>query len=203
MKATSYAKLAWGLLPLLFSLAAVQAPAQQMKSFKWSLALLDIKSSEMIPFSDPIRSSTGERYQIIIKPEERAFCYIIYISPDGEDMAVLCSGGPLKGGEPWYSDILELAAPEGSESLYIITSLNEQKDLLQKIDDLKKNNGPRQRRALVNEINNIRSNVSKFREIPEKPVLMGGATRGSTSERNGGTEFSGLDTYVKIISIDH
>jgi hypothetical protein len=201
MKTTFSEKLAWVLLPFLFCFAAVQAPSQQTKSLKWSLALQNMKNSEMVPFSAPVKSSTGEQYRIIIQPEERAFCYVIYESPDGEDMAILFSGS-LKGGDFWYSEILELAAPAGSESLFIIASLDEQKNLAQRIADFEKNNGPIQKRALITEIFRIQSSISAFREIPEKPVLMGGATRGAP-EKSQGVEFSGLGTYVKTISIEH
>ena len=201
MKTISSSKLFWALLPFLFCLAAVQVPAQQSKSLKWTMALQNVKTREMVPFSAPVQALTGEKYMIIIKPAEKAFCYIIYESPDGNDVAVLYAGS-LKSGEIWRSEALVFTPPEGSESLFIITSLDEQKDLAQKIAAFKKNSGLIQKRALMNEIFRIRSDISQFKETPEKPVLMGGASRGSAEEGEG-VEFSGLGTYFKTISIEH
>ena len=185
---------------LLVFMAAVQIPAQQNKSINWSLALQDIKTGEMVPFSAPVMSSTGEQYKLVVQPEAACFCYVIAESPDGE-VAVLRDGS-LKQGEVWYSLTLILTAPGGSESLWVVTSRNEQKELAQKITAYNKTPGIAQRRALMTEVYKIRSDASKFKEAPEKPVLMGGASRGSP-EKIEGVGYSGLETYVKNISIEH
>ena len=187
-------------LALFICLAAVQAPAQLVKSFNWSMSLQNVKTNETVAFSAPIRSATGEQFRLAIQPSAASYIYVIAESPDGNDVDVLFAGS-LKSGETWYSAIFELADPRGTESLFVIASLDEQKTLAQRINNLKKNNGS-SKRALMNEVYRIRSDISKFKEAPEKPVLMGGAARGS-EEQDQGVEFSGLATYVKTISIEH
>jgi len=187
---------------LLICFAAVLAPAQQQgRTFRWSMALLNAKNGESVPFGEPVQSQTGEQFRLIINTAARSFLYVIAESANEEDVIVLYSG-PMKNGETWNSGILVLTPPAGSESLFVITSLNEQRNLVQRIEAMNNNYGPSQKRAVINEIFRIRGEVSRFREAPEKPVLMGGASRGNPA-RNEGIEFSGLGTYVKTISIEH
>jgi len=174
---------------------------KQDKPFNWTLALLNVKTGETLPFSAPIQSGTGEQFRVILNPDSACFAYVIAESSGSDDVAVLFSG-PLKANEVWYSPDLVLSPPSGSESLFIVTSKGEQTDLAQRISAFNGNPGVTQRRALMNEVMRIRSGVSQFRESPEKPVLMGAATRGNPNKVEG-VEFSGLDTYVKTISIEH
>jgi len=186
---------------LVLCLAVIPAQAQQGKALNWSLALQNVKSGDLLPFSAPVRSFTGEQFRLQIIPSASCYAYVIYESPSGDEIAILHAGA-LKGGETWYSQILELTPPRGAESFYVIASVEEQKNLDQRITAYKNVSGSVQRRALMNEIFRVRSDVSKFKEAPEKPVLMGGASRGSP-EKNQGVEYSGLDSYVKTVSIEH
>ena len=189
---------------LFFCFAAVQVPAQQDGAFNWSMALLNARTGESIPFSAPVTSQTGERFRLVIEAGAASFCYVIAESSDEDNVGVLYAGS-LKSGEVWQSSILELSPPGGEVSLFIVVSGEEQRDLSQRITALHNNNGPAQKRALMNEVFRIRSNASRFREAPEKPVLMGGAARSAENSGpdNNGIEFSGLATYVKAISIEH
>ena len=201
MKTISHGTTVFLLLPLIMCFAAVQAPAQQGKPFKWSMSLQNVKTSEVVDFSRPVKSQTGEQFRLMVQPTVKCFFYIIAESPNGDDVSILYAGS-LKKDEVWLSEVLELTNPQGSESLFVITSQDEQKVLAQRIAALNESNSATQKRALMNEIFRIRSDASKFKEAPEKPVLMGGASRGS-AEKSQGVEFSGVGTYVKTISIEH
>ena len=187
-------------MSLLICMGAVSAFAENNKTLGWSLALQNLKSGEMLPFQTPVKSSSGERYRLIIVPQTNCFYYIIVEEANG-NMAVY-STGALKGGETWQSPTFQLTAPSGTETLFVITSLKEQKDLVKRISDFSKNPGVTQRRGLMDELNRLRSQVSKFKETPEKPVLMGGTIRRKDKE-DMGVAFSGQDIYVKTISIEH
>ena len=190
------------LMLMVFVLAVLPASAQQQRgSFNWSLGLQNAKTGELISFSAPVQSSTGDQYRLVINPGTACYAYVLYESPNGDDVAVLHSG-PIKAGEIWYSPIMQLSVPRGSESLFVITSKDEQSALAQRITAFNNNSGNSQKRALMNEVFKVRSDASKFKEAPEKPVLMGGASRGNP-EKSQGVEFSGLTTYVKTISIQH
>jgi len=175
--------------------------AQQSKSFSWSLGLQNVRTGDLVSYSAPVQSWTGEQFRLAINPGVECYVYVIYQSPNGSDVLVLYSG-LMKTGDSWFSQVLELSPPRGSENFFVIASLEEQKGLAQRISAFKDNQGVVQRRALMNEIYSLRSDVSKFKEAPEKPVLMGGASRGAP-EKSQGVEYSGVDTYVKTISIEH
>ena len=188
------------LLPFIFLISAGGSEARQGKPLNWSMALMNVSTGDLVPFSAPVQSRTGEQFRLIIDPETDCFFYMISESPGDNGLEVLYDGALLKG--EWYSPVMVLSPPEGSESLFVIASLAEQKDLAQRISSVKANPSTANKRALMNEVFRLRSEISKFKEEPEKPVLMGGAARGA-SENSQGLEFSGLDAYVKTISIEH
>ena len=176
----------------------VAAGSSEKRSFNWSMVLLDVKTGTPVSFSAPVQSSAGEKFCLIIKTDADCFCYVVVENSGGDVLDVLLAG-PLSKDEPWNSPDLKIVDPSGSDSLYVITSREEQKTLAQRISALKDAPSAAQRRAVMNEIFRLRSDVSRFKETPEKPILMGGVGR-TTAE---GVQFSGLDAYVKTISIEH
>ena len=189
------------LLSLVFFVAAGGAEKKQDKAFAWSMAVQNVRTGDLLPFSSPVQALTGEIFRLVINPGPDCYCYVIAESSGGEELVVLYTG-PLKEGETWLSPELILAPPEGSESLFVVASRDEQTALNEKINAFNSNPGSAQRRALLNEVFRIRSEVSKFKEVPEKPISMGGSARGSPG-KNEGVEYSGQDTYVKTVSFEH
>jgi len=196
----------WKFLPLSAALLSIVlfvsagGAEKQNKPFKWSLALQNVKTGELVPFSAPIKSETGGQFRLIISPESSCYAYVVAESSNTDDLAVLYAGS-IKAGESWTSNVLILSPPKGSESLFVVTSMTEQAGLAKMIDAFNSSPGVTQRRALMGEVMRIRGVVSQNKEAPEKPVLMGATSRGSGS--GDGVEFSGLDTYVKTISLEH
>ena len=188
---------------LVFIIGFLPAGGQKQRSevVNWSLGLQNTRTGELVPFSAPVPAATGEKYRLVIIPEAGCYCYVVYESPGGTDVAVLYEGS-LTSKEIWYSVEMELRPPSGSESLFVIVSKEEQKVLAQTIAAYKNNSASVQRRALMSEIFRIRSEVSEFRESPDKPVFMGGAARGDP-DKSQGVAFSGSPAYVKTISINH
>ena len=188
-------------LSLLVFISAGGSEQQEDKSFAWTMALQNIRTEDLLPFSAPVKSSTGERFRLVIRPEADCYCYVIAESTNGEEVAAL-RAGLLDSGKEWLSPDIVLAPPGGSESIFVVVSRDEQAALVQSIDAYNSGNTPVRRRILMNEVLRIRGEVSRYREIPEKPIVVGGSARGNPG-RNEGVEFSGLDTYVKTISIEH
>ena len=173
---------------------------KQSRPFSWTLALQNVKTGELLPFAAPVKSETGEQFRLMVNPQTACYAYVIAESANTGDVTVLYAGS-LKAGETWSSGVLVLSPPKGSESLFIVASLTEQAGLSKMISAFNSSPGVTQRRALMGEVMRIRGEVSLNKEAPEKPVLMGAASRGSISGE--GVEFSGLDTYVKTISLEH
>ena len=169
--------------------------------FNWTMALQEVKTGKLLPFSAPVKAKTGEQFRIIINPQADCYCYVIAENDNGDEVTVVYSG-QIKANATWQSVDLLLTPPRGTISFFVVTSRNEQTDLSQKIAAFKANSGATQRRALMNQVFSIRSEVSKYKEAPEKPILMGAALRGAP-DKSEGVEYSGLDTYVKTISIEH
>ena len=176
------------------------APQVKKNTLTWSLGLRNEKTMKLVPFYAPVQSYTGESFRVLAKPETDCFLYIIAESIQNEEIIVFYDGF-WKGGEDWISPEIQLSLPDGSENFFIVASLTEQTALAQRISAFNSNSGVTQRRALIDEVNNIKRQVSNLNEAAEKPVLMGGALRGSEEEN--ATEFSGVGTYVKTISIEH
>jgi len=188
------------LLPLILFVAGGGGEVKK-DTLTWTMGLQNEATRAYYPFSAPVKVNTGEVYFIVITPASDCYAYIVYESSDGDEIVTIFTG-KLKKDETWQSIGLKISPPKGSETFYVVVSLEEQKNLATRISALNTNSGPMQRRALLNEIYNIRSDVSQFKETPEKPILMGGAQRGDP-ERSQGVEFSGLSSYVKTISIEH
>ena len=195
-----YLSLCLAALFFILIVSAVSAGGQKEESFSWNLALQNAKTGDLVPFSAPVHSWNGEKFRLIIEPGSDFYCYVVSEGPNGDDVSVL-HAGPLKAGITWLSPVLELQDPKGSESLFILASGSEQKSLDQKIAALDSKSTTSQR-ALMNEVFRLRSDVSKFKEEPEKPIFMGGAARGSP-DKSQGVEYSGSGAYVKTISIEH
>lgn len=187
-------------LSLAFFIAAGGTEKQKEKAFAWSMALQNTRNGELVNFSAPVKSWNGEKFRLIINPEADCYCYVIAESAD-EEIAVL-QAGPLQGREAWFSSEIALSPPKGSETLFVIASRGEQSSLSRVISAFKSSPGAAPRRALMSEVYRIRSENSQFREIPGKPVLIGGVARG-TPGRDNAMEFSGMNTYVKTISLEH
>lgn len=186
------------LLSLVFCFAAVQLMAQD-NQVTWSMALQNNKTGEAVSFNDSVKSRTGEQFQLTIMPDTDCYCYVVAQSSNKKDLAVLLAGR-LRGKDTWHSAVLELSLPGGTESFFVVVSQDEQKNLANAITVFHNKAGSVQRRALLNEIYRLRTNASKFKEAPEKPVLMGGASRGNPNQ---GVEYSGSEIYVKTVSIEH
>ena len=203
MKKFSFVRLIMPVLVMLIFVlfSSMGGDEKQSDTLDWKMGLQNVKTKEMVPFSAPVQSRTGEKFRLVIKPEANCYCYIVAESSNNDEIGILYSG-KLEGGKDWLSSELELSPPRGSESIFVITSKAEQTALSQLISAYKSNSGPTQRRALMNEVFRIRSEVSLLKEVPEKPVLMGGSARGAPGN-NEGVEFSGLGTYVKTISLNH
>ncbi|GHV88702.1 hypothetical protein AGMMS50267_10620 [Spirochaetia bacterium] len=191
------------LIALLCLCMGLQGIYAQQKILDWSLALLNDRTGESLPFATPVNLKQGDRYRFLVETNTDCFCYVVG-EVSGDDMVVL-RAQRLRARSLFYSDIIHIPSnvAVGSETFYIVISLTEQKPLLDKINVMQKGGTTvRNRRNVMNEIHNIRREISRFRETPETPVLMGGASRGVLSQIPA-VHYSGLDTYVKVITINH
>ena len=83
----------------LLVLCAGSVFAQQKDAFTWRMGLQNCKTGDLVSFSAPVQSRTGEQFIIQINPDNGCFVYVIYQSPGGDEVVVLHSGA-LKKGSP-------------------------------------------------------------------------------------------------------
>ena len=176
------------------------APQVQKNDLTWSLGLQNQKTMKLVSLNPPVQLITGDSFFVLVEPQKDCYLYLIAESVQNEEIIVYYAGS-CKGGVEWRSPEIRLIPPEGTENFFVVVSLAEQAALAQRISAFNSDSGIIQRRALMNEVFRIRAEVSNLVETPEKPVLMGGALRGSEEEN--AREFSGVGTYVKTISIEH
>jgi hypothetical protein len=186
----------------LFFVPADDAGKTRENAFTWTLVLQNEKTGDTLPVSIPVKSANGERFRLIINTEADCYVYVIAEISASRDVLVL-HANPLKRDTPWFSPVMVLSPQSGRESLYVITSRNEQAALAQRINDFTVTNSTVHRRALINEVFRIRNEVSQFKENSEKPMLIKGASIRDIYGKNEGLEFFGMATYVKTISIEH
>ena len=182
-------------------LLAVQGLYAQ-QNLSWSMAL--VKENVDIPFLKPVEMKDGERFSIIIRNNQECYAYIILYDSEKQMMVLL--DRRLKANEKWQTSTMKLTPPSGTETFYVVMSLKEQKDLKKAIDAFNKESDARTIRNLNTAVMEVRRVASQFKENPEKPLNLGGSSRGIESnimEFSGGTEFSGAECYVKTIVINH
>ena len=187
---------------ILFLFLSVVSGLFAQQKLDWSMAL--VKENIDIPFSKPVEMKDGERFSIIIRNDQECYAYIILVDSEKQMMVLL--DRRLKADEQWQTSPMKLTPPSGTETFYVVMSLLEQKDLKKAIDVFNKENNTRTVRNLNTAVMDVRREASRFKENPEKPLNLGGSSRGIESnimEFSGGTEFSGAEVYVKTIVINH
>jgi hypothetical protein len=186
------------LIPAVLVFFCVLSPAAQDRNLSWSLALVDSKS-QGLSFSRPVPMQNGDVFSLTIAGG--AACYVYVIVQDSEHNVLTLHAGPARANEAVSIGPMQVTPPEGSETFYVVVSLNEQTRLQEAINAYAKSGNSRNSRNLINAVMEIRRFVSRLKESPEKPVYMGGAFRGETQTQ--GTGYSGVDTYVKTLIISH
>ena len=188
-------------LLIIFLLAGITfGLSAQASSVNWAMSLVD-KNGESLTFSRPVEMKNGDVFSIQINLETNAYCYVVAQDPD-RSVAILHKAQQSAGSKIVLGP-MQLTPPTGAESIYIIVSAGTQKELENKIAALTADAGSRKAgRDLINEVFNLRRDISKLKENAEKPVAMGGAFR-KMGEPIPGISYSGAEVYVKTITINH
>ena len=166
----------------------------------WDIKFLKGQSLESVPVSQIVTMETGETFRFSVFPYADAFCYIV--SHDSLRKIDVLHSGRLAGSRESFFGPFRLTLPSGTETIYVIMSLEKLSRLERYIKNY--NNNPNSRLASSNlhrEILNLQNSVSKLGEGISSYVPSGGTTRGSVEEYT--TKFSGNNLYVRTISIRH
>ena len=170
------------------------------QTLSWDIKFLRGRNRESVPISQIIRMETGQNFQIAITPAVNSFCYVI-VNDSSRQIFVL-HDQPIRAGNEINLGPLRLEEPSGTETLYVIMSLERQTSLENLIQSHKSNPQSRQHTDnLRREIVRLQSVASALGEPASIFIPSGGTTRGSTQEH--ATRFSGQSLYVRTIAVRH
>jgi len=170
------------------------------QAFAWDIKFLKGKEQESVPISRQIRMETGETFLITVKPEADCFCYVVFY--DSERKISVLRDAPLSGGIEISIGPYGLEDPAGTETFYVIMSLERQKNLETLIQTYKDSPNSRQNaNNLYREVVNLQNAASKLGEPASAFIASGGTTRSGSEEY--ATRFTDKAMYVRAITIRH
>ena len=177
--------------------------AQGRGDIAWEMAVLKWTGSNFESFSPqrPITMQTGDAYQIYIKFDSPGYCYIVQENSDRTSSIIF--NGPLTAGQtmffPGEDEEYIASADTGTIRFHVVVSSSQRTNLERYMSQ---GTGARlagaQHTALVDEIRAINRSIATVAEAPERPVVMGGAVRGTSYVAY---RYEGQGTYVKTITI--
>jgi len=169
----------------------------QAQDLSWDIRFQKVQ--EVIPISQIIRMQTGEVFRFSILPGEDAFCYIILY--DSQRQVSVLHDKPLPGGAERNFGQFALTEPSGTETIYVIMSVERQVNLENLILNFNRNPKSRQHsNNLYREVVALQNTVSRLGEPASSYIPSGGTARGAEQYV---TRFSGNSLYVRAITIRH
>jgi hypothetical protein len=170
------------------------------QTLEWELKFLKGSGQESVPISRQIRMETGETFLITVKPETDCFCYVVFYD-SAREISVL-RNAPLIGGIEINIGPYKLEDPSGTETFYMIMSLERQRNLESLIQTFNSNANSRQNaNNLYREVVSLQTAASNLGEPASAFIASGGTTR-SGSEKYA-TRFTDKAMYVRAITIRH
>lgn len=189
-----------GFAVLLFLFLTPLLLPAQAADLTWKMAFLKYTKGKMesVPFSRPLTLVDGDQFQLLVSPVAAAYVDILYEDTTGE--VIVLFQGPVKANQvitlPAEGQNFEVSPPKGTEKLHVIVGSSPQTALESKFRLLPKGSA-----AVLDELAKLKTALSSLAEAPEKPVPMGGVSRGMPDVKI--TEFKGQATYAKTIRFDH
>jgi hypothetical protein len=171
----------------------------QAQNLSWDLRFLQGQKRESVSISRAVRMETGEEFLIAIKPDTTSYCYVICY--DSERQIYVLKNEPVTGGSEIYLDPIEITDPPGTETVYVIMSLERQTKLESLIQAYNKSPTQQNANDLYREVVSMQNAVSALGEAAPSFIPSGGTTRGSSEEYT--NHFSGKSLYVRPIIIRH
>jgi len=185
------------IIVFLFFLFSVCLHAQNLT---WDIRFLKGSSQESTPISQIIRMETSDTFSFSITPSAVSFCYIIFY--DSQRKVFVYHNEPLAANTERFFGPLELQPPSGTETIYIIMSIERQTNLERRIRVYNNDQtAASSANNLYREVVNLQNRVSRLGEPASSYISSGGTARSAAQQYV--TRFSGSGLYVRAISIRH
>ena len=171
----------------------------QAQTLTWDIKFLKGSDKVSVPVNQIITMEDGEDFLLTITPAADCFGYIVYYDSNRE-ISVL-HNAPIKRGNEIYFGPFEVEAPPGTETLYVIISLEKQTKLENLIRTFNGNQNRQNANNLYREVVSLQNTASGLGEPASVFIASGGTARGEYEEYT--TRFSEKKMYVRAITIRH
>ena len=187
-------------LSILFFLMCMMVFAQNLNTIEWGMAIRKYNGSDYESISPhrPIAMENGDEYYIYLTSGSLGYFYVIMEYPDRTSQ-ILYSGSPRN----WVPELIingddNFIIPSGTGiiRIHVVVSSAPRPLLGQNLNQ--RLVGARHT-AVIDEIQAIGRSISTVAEAPERPVKMGGGTRGEDSLTV--FRYGGQNTYVRTVVI--
>jgi len=158
--------------------------AEDLSKNKLKFAFLKYSESDSksLDFTRPVKLADGDRYQLFIESDTATCLYLVYVN--SSDVASIMLRSSLKPGVPVFIPSEKrpfiIHPPAGKDKIYMIVSSSPLEKLEKLLDNLRNNKDAvnENSQAVVDEIIRLKREGSELGEIANKPVSIGGTSRG-------------------------
>lgn len=199
---------------LLFLVAAWHLPSLSkegdgnMVSLRWAVGALDAAGSKPTAIRQDTRLTTGTKLKLLVEPQSKGSVYLLLLDSSGELQVLYRKSSSVTkatDGKPTYippgSQWFELEKGAGMETFFLLASVDPLKELEKLLD------GHAPATAIVEEVRRINKANRDFARPVERPVMIGGQTRGTQDTAAAidqlAVEVEAEKFYGKTITIDH
>jgi len=196
---------------------AADKPAGKTVNLRWAVGALDAAGGKPSAIQKDTKLESGTKLKLLVEPLSAGSVYL-FLLDSSDELHVLYrkSSAPSKGGDgkPTYippgSQWFELETGAGMETFFLLASVDPLADLERGIDKFEAAAAPDKKAAasaLIEEVRRLNKAHRNFARPVEKPVMIGGQTRGATDAASAidqlAVEVEAEKFYGKTITIDH
>ena len=179
-----------------------------MVSLRWAVGALDAAGSKPTAIRQDTKLETGTKLKLLVEPQSKGSVYLLLLDSSGELQVLYRKSSSVSkaaDGKPTYippgSQWFELEKGAGMETFFLLASV----DPLKELEKLLDNHAPAP--AVVEEVRRINKANRDFARPVERPVMIGGQTRGTQDTAAAidqlAVEVEAEKFYGKTITIDH
>jgi hypothetical protein len=212
-----------GAATILGSLAVLSLPiaakdaGEPTVSLRWAVGALDAAGGKPAAIQHDTKLGTGTKLKLLVEPTSPGSVYLLLLD-SSQSLSVLyrksSTVSKAGDGKPTYippgSQWFELETGAGMETFFLLASVDPLKDLEQLIDRHEAATGADKKTAataIVEEVKRLNKANRNFARPVERPVMIGGKTRGTTDAASAidqlAVEVEAERFYGKTITIDH
>jgi len=188
--------------------------AEKEVSLRWALGALRTEGAEPSGIKQDTQLEGGARLKFLVEPLSPGSVYLILLDSEGNAQVLYRQASRRlegAGAEPTYippgREWFELDDHKGTETFFLLASTEPLAPLESLLDSLRADGADRKRVSteIVEEVRRLHKEHRRFARPVEKPVMIGGLTRGaqSASIDHLAVEISAERFYGKTITIDH